>query len=371
MNVVVRRRLAAGAAAVATAVIAGFLVSPIAGASATGISSLSPNTAFNTETKTITINLAADSDGVAYPPGSTVTFTRQGTSSPADSFSVDTDPDSDPTVPTVTPNFADVGSGVGGDGPANVGTYNVHIEDALGAQTDDCTACFGVLAPPSVTVTKVDPNAIAANGSANVTVTGSGFSRGVRIEVLQSDDTTPDSTIKANDPPTNSSGTAITSAITTPTTIQRRWTVGAATEPGPRDVRVTNTDGTSAVCPNCFFVNGPPLTGVSPLGSSNDPNAGPVTITFSGTNLNSGIPRLEFVGTPGSSTKTDLAIEGKNPSYFGTSVSAEYDLRNAAPGNGAYQPTLTQTDGSQNTCGCRFSIDQATSPVVKSLILRR
>src|SRR4051812_28115961 len=110
MNIVVRRRLAAAAVAFATATAAGVALMPAAQAADT--ISLDPNTAFNTETKTITITLAANSNGFGYPPQSTVTFTRQG-SSGTDTFSKTIDP-SDPTQPTVTVNFADVGTGVGG-----------------------------------------------------------------------------------------------------------------------------------------------------------------------------------------------------------------------------------------------------------------
>jgi hypothetical protein len=133
---------------------------------------------------------------------------------------------------------------------------------------------------------------------------------------------------------------------------------------GPRDVRVTNTDGTFATCTACFTVNGAPLTSVSPVAGDNSPNGAPVRLTFTGTNLNSGDPSLVFVGDAGSAAKSDLTIPGTNPSYNGNSMSADFDLRNAAPGNQVYQPTLTQSDASQNTCSCRFSVAQASQPTV-------
>jgi hypothetical protein len=368
MNLAVRRRMAAGVVATATAVVAGFLVAPNAQAADT--ITLSPNSAFNTETKTIAIVLGSNANSPGYPAGSTVTFTRQGTT-PVDSFTTDVDP-GDPSAPTTTVNFADVANNSGTatnlDGPANPGTYNVEIDDPSGGVfvSDTCTGCFQVLTGGALTATSVVPPAVAAGGSANVTVNGSGFARGTTIAVMLPDGSGPDSTITTNQAPTSSTGTAVTSGVTTPTKIQRRWTIGAGSATGPRDVRVTNVDGTSATCAACFTVNGAPLTAVSPVAGTNDPNGAPVRLTFSGTNLSSGEPSLVFVGDAGSATKNDLTIPGTNPSYNGNSMSADFDLRNAAPGDQVYQPTLTQSDNSQNTCSCRFSVSQPSQPTIAS-----
>ncbi|MDT7544868.1 MAG: hypothetical protein QOE99_978, partial [Actinomycetota bacterium] len=369
MNLAARRRMAAGVVATATAVVAGFLVAPNAQAADT--ITLSPNSAFNTETaKTIAVNLGANANSPGYPAGSTVTWTRQG-SSPVDSFTTDVDP-GDPSAPTTTVNFADVANNSGTatnlDGPANPGTYNVEIDDPSGGTffSDTCTGCFQVLTGGALTATSVTPPAVAAGGSANVTVNGSGFARGTTIAVMLPDGSGPDTTITTNGAPTSSTGTAVTSGVTTPTKIQRRWTIGANSATGPRNVVVTNTDGTTATCTACFTVNGAPLTAVSPVAGDNSPNGAPVRLTFSGTNLTSGDPSLVFVGDAGSAAKSDLTIPGTNPSYNGTSMSADFDLRNAAPGNQVYQPTLTQSDASQNTCSCRFSVAQASQPTVAS-----
>jgi hypothetical protein len=107
--------------------------------------SLSPNTAFNNETKTITITLGADAQSPAYPVGSSVTFTLHGN---ATTFEALMDPDSDPSAPTVTVDFGDVGNGVQATG----GSYDVELAAPGAAFADSCVSCFQVLeAPPSPT----------------------------------------------------------------------------------------------------------------------------------------------------------------------------------------------------------------------------
>lgn len=371
MKIAVRRRLATGVFATALAVLAGYVIAPGAQAALDTLSA-NPSVAFNNQTMTITLtpgNIAS-----AYPPGSTVTFTRQGASTP-DTFTGSTNA-SAPNNPTVTINFASVGpssGGVGIDGPANPGVYNIDLKDPSSSQEAQCTGCFTVLKPGNPTISSVSPNALAQGDQANVTVTGSGFSRGSTVAVLLGNGSgNPDPSIFTSDEPLSSSSSIppnapIATGITTPTSIERRWSVSATTQTGVRDVQVTNTDGTIAICTGCFTVNGGPLTGVTPTGGSNDPNGVPVSLTFTGTGLNSGVPSLAFVGDAGSSTKSDLSITGTNPQYNGSSITANFDLRNAAPGNNVYQPTLTQSDSSQNTCTCRFSVAQPAPATIASL----
>jgi hypothetical protein len=370
MNLVVRRRLAAGALLASSALVAGVLLAPSSDAAANSLT-ITPSAAANNETAQDLTFKGADAD---YQTGGTATFTRIGGGKP---FDVEIPPPV-PPVPTdegnATVDFTDMGNGLGEDGPADAGTYNVSAtgEGLVGGGTDTCTSCFTVLRAGPIALTSITPSSLRPNSKGNITINGNNFERGVKIEFLFNDGNV-DPLITANELPTDSAGDPVDDQITTPKQIQRTATVGADA-PGSRGVRVTNLDGSSASCSRCFFVAGPPLTSISPTGGSNDPAASPVTVTFTGNNMVDGEPLLEFAGNPGSSTRDGLTIIGsKNGPSDGSTMTAMFDLRDAAPG--PYQAVVREpSSGVTNACeqpSCAaFTVTQPSNrkpPTVTSL----
>jgi putative cell wall-binding protein len=363
MKIAARRRLAAGVVVTTSALLAGVLIAPGSGAAENGLT-INPSAVSNTATEAV---LTFDGTEVDFTFGGEATFTRIGA---AAGFSVDVEPNPDPQTrdrSTAEVDFTDLGSGLGQDGPADAGNYAVTVrgESVTGAPsgpTDTCSSCFTVLSGGALSVTSVAPNSLRPGTAGNVSVRGDNFERGSRIDVLRRDGSV-DTAISANNAPTNSNGTIRTDGITTRTELQRRVEVDSAATPGSRDVRVTNLDGSSAVCTGCFFVAGEALTASTPSGARNDPEQGLTTITFSGPNITDGTPRLEFVGDPGASSRSELtvpAVEGTVVrAQDGKSITAEYDLRNAAPGSNAYQPFVEGENGVVNACdSCRFTVLQ-------------
>lgn len=371
MKIAARRRFAAGTIVTIGAVLATFLVTSDASA---GNASVTPNFARN-DAASQSLTFSTDSD---YTGGGSGTFTHVASASSTVDITINP-PQPNGKKPVGTANFADGGDYVGVDGPADAGTYNLSLTSndpfqpptASGGGTDTCTSCFTVVRLGNLAVTSANPNAINQNSSGNnITVTGNNFERNSRIDVLFPDGTV-DTSVQANGQPKDSSGTDITD-VTTQTTLLRAFSATAATPTGPRGLRVTNLDGTSASCSSCFTINGAPLTKVSPTAGSNDPNRNPVltSLTFSGSALATGTPKLQYVGDAGSATKTDLTITGTNAVFSAdrTSVMADFDLRNAAPGASAYQPVIVSAaDGSQNACSCRFSVVQPSPATVSAL----
>ncbi|MEX2288752.1 MAG: hypothetical protein WD794_00305 [Mycobacteriales bacterium] len=370
MKIATRRRLAVGVLATTSALLAGLLIAPAA--SAANIVDIDPNFAINNDPSEV-LTLTTQS---SFTPDSRVELTRPNTT---DTLTANTTGTSVLTQSRAEFNFADTGSGAN-DGPANPGVYNATITDPKSGASDSCQSCFTVISSQALTVSSTTPNAVAQGGEANITVAGTGFARGTRLEVLLDGAVDPNVTIAA---PTTT-GTAEQCAArqeapgctievaerTTATEMLRRFQVKTAAVTGPRGLRVTNTDGSTATCTDCFTVNGAALTGVDPNVASNSPSATPtVTLTFTGPAVpKSGTPSLVYVAeSPGSASRSDLTIVGTNVSYGPNSVTADYDVRNAAPGSKAYQPTLTQDDGSLNACDCRFSIAQPQPATVASL----
>ena len=382
MKIAVRRRLAVGALLTTSALLTGLVVAPAANAG--NILAITPSGALNND-DTEVLTLRTES---AFPPkndqvfgvvGPVVTLTRPGTT---DSFAALTQlTDTDPFAPTADFNFKDLGSKAD-DGPANPGVYDVVIEDSGTRQKDSCQGCFAVASAAPVQVLTATPGGLAQGGDANITVKGNGFARGSRIDVLMADGRV-DPNVDANGTPFNP-GTRQTCAAdrqppdckqvdlstrTTNTDITRRFTVKTAAVTGPRGLRITNTDGNTASCSACFQVNGAAFTSSNPFFVANNTAPPTVSITFSGPNVpRSGTPSLVYVAaSAGSSTKNALTLVGNNASFGANSVTADYDVRNAAPGQDAYQPTLTQADGSNNACGCRFTVAQPQVATVASL----
>ncbi|MCW2777995.1 MAG: hypothetical protein JWN17_1720, partial [Frankiales bacterium] len=362
MTTTLRRATAVVGLAAATAVVAGVLAAPSASAD---ITKISPNTAFNTEAaKALTFTFGGTTSGT-YRFGGTATFVRL--SAPSDSFTVTLAQPAPPDLTgktatgTLDATDADGNGAFASDGPLAKGTYDVKTtSNDLGSAGDACGSCFTVDREGPVALTALSPNAVQAGKTGQLTFTGNNFERGLKIDMLLPGTTTVDSTINANQAPdADGNGTVETDAVTTRTTLKRTVTVAAGSATGARDVRVTLADGTSAVLPKGFSVNGAPLTSTTPAGGNNDPALGASRVTFTGTGLSTtGTPSLQYTGDPGSSTAAALSLAG---TVVGTPTStsyvADFDLRNAAPG--PYLPVIRNTDGSSNACSCSFTVAQA------------
>src|SRR4051794_33323333 len=267
MNFVVRRRLAIGAAAAVSAMVAGLLVAPAVTAATNGVV-VSPSAVQNTEDAT---DLTFNSTDADQHYGADATFTRVG--APA-TFTVTINPDptfagagKDRQNKATGVDFTDGGKGLGVDGPADAGSYAVLLEGVqpipgapTGGGSDTCASCFTVLPGGPVAVTSVAPSSLRPGANGNVSVLGNNFERSSVIEVLLPGTTTVDTNVSTANLPTandSDSGTASNDGITTRTELKRRFKVGGAATPGARDVRVRDLDGRSAVCTSCFFVAGP------------------------------------------------------------------------------------------------------------------
>ena len=379
MKIAARRRLAVGALATSTAVIAGLLIGPAL--AAPNALTITPSGAVNSDPAVAVTYNSTDAD---FTYGGTATFTRLrstgvsfvdegiGSTGPA--------PLGDPNAGESELDLTDVDGDatdnmdkVGIDGPADAGTYAVSVDGAEnpfmipmsgGGGNDTCASCFTVLRAGAVAISSVAPNSLRPGTTGAVSVLGNNFERGSRLEVLfTSGDIDP--SVVTNLPPLDGQGNPVEDGITTRTELKRRFQVQSGATPGIRNLRVTNLDGTTAQCSGCFFVAGAALTGSDPAAGNNNPSqAGLTTITFTGTNVTNGTPRLEFVGTPGAASRSQLAIPGTNVrDYSGTSITADFDLRNAAPGNNAYQPFVQGTGGVVNACdACRFTVVQDARP---------
>ncbi|MDX6200353.1 MAG: hypothetical protein QOJ79_3504 [Actinomycetota bacterium] len=392
MNIVTRRRLAAGAGVTVVAVAVGIVLAPPA--SAGSITRLSPAYGLNNNSS-LTITLTTED---LMNPSSMVVFERAGaasTSQGGDTITGFTDNNTPSKNPTVTVDLTDEGSGYD-DGPAKPGVYDVTIYNGPvdpftqvvppGATTDSCKACFNVFNAEPLALMSLSPNALSQGGAANTTFTGKGFNRGTRIEMLLPNgtvDTRIDPNVVPYDaysdnqegqqacaqdiPPQQAPCHIEIKTRTTSTSMIRRVEVAPDAITGARNVRLTNPDGATYVCQSCFSVNGSPLQAVTPNTVRNDPDNATARLTFYGSNLPAGAkPQLVFVGKTGSANR-DLTIEGTDPTYTSGSVSADFHVGGAAPGSEAYQPQLVGADGGVNTCSCRLTVVQLQSPSVTNV----
>ena len=380
------RRRVAGAVAVLTAmasVSATVLLPSIAEAGT--VTGVSPSFA-NNDNPSVELTFTTTS---FFPQRSKVVITRVGGTAVKGDRQVAYTNDSVPTkTPHATFNLQDGGDG-DNDGPANPGVYSVTITqgpyDSFGLtsanpmpETDSCASCFSIFATTPLTLTSISPSSMSIGESTNATFRGSGFTRGTRVDVLLPDGSI-DPYVSMNDAPYEShpdssdpddQAACAANGDTAPCTIEyddrttttemiRRATINPGALTGARAVRIANTDGSSVICQTCFSVGGQPLQGVSPNAASND-TAAPTRIDFFGAGLPANTrPQLVFVGSnTGTSSRAALTIEGTNVAYSSSKVSADFDIRNAAPGTGAYQPVLVAADGSTHSCACRFSVAQ-------------
>lgn len=371
MNLVVRRRLVSSAVLASSALVSTMLNAPSSNA-ATGGLTISPTGYRNSESAAALTFTGTDAD---FRFGGTATFSRDGGSQPFDvTLNSDTLPVAANPKQTATEDFTDEGDGVGKDGPADAGVYDVTATGANdptgmtvigGGGTDTCSSCFTVLAAGPVAVSAISPSSLRpGNAGTNVKIAGDNFERGTTIQFLFADGSV-DAGITADTAPVDSNGAAILDKITTRKELQRTAKVDANDTPGQRGIRVTNLDGTTASCTNCFTVAGPALTSISPTSGVNDPGHAPVTVTMNGPNVVNGMPRLEFTGNPGSATRDALSMDATShtPST-GTSITGDFDLQNAAPGT--YQAVVRDTStGVVNACEspcAAFTVVQSNEP---------
>lgn len=103
------------------------------------------------------------------------------------------------------------------------------------AEATSAAVKYTVNAEP--TLTKVTPATVTAGKAPKVTLTGTGFIKGITVTV---------------------SSTSITVAVNSvsATTVKTVFTVPSATPAGTYSVQVTNTNGGTATCPNCLTVKG-------------------------------------------------------------------------------------------------------------------
>jgi len=383
MNLVTRRRLAIGAVAASAALVGGLVVAPSVLAAA-GALTVTPSGAQNKEAALVVTFTGRDTD---FQYGATATFVRVDGGS---TFTAATPADQPPTGKKssgkATINLADGGDFVGTDGPADSGAYTVTTEGkpaptpiqasvtGPGGGSDSCApGCFTVLPTGQLVVASVTPSSLRPGTNGNVTIVGDSFERHSAVEVLFSDGTVDTAVNAATGTTSDNSDdqTKLDKDVTTRTQLKRRFKVANTATPGVRDVRVRNLDGSSSTCPACFFVAGPSLTSSNPTADFNDPTQPLTAITFTGSNVTNGTPSLEYVGPTSGTSKNALAVIGTNVrDYTGTSITADFDLRNAAPGSSAYQPFVRGSDGIVNACdNCRFTVVQRDSrlPTITSM----
>jgi hypothetical protein len=378
MKIAVRRKVAVGCLITTAALVGGVVVAPNASA---GTASVSPDFGVSTDSaKNVTFTASG-----TYATGGDYTFTRVGTPASTITGTLSTPSTAQPgsvlNMPTATLNLADGGSGLAVDGPADAGLYDLALvsSDPTGAN-DSCSSCFTVVKPGQLALASLSPNGQTQNSAANVTFKGDNFERSSTIDFLLPGQTVPDATIGGNAAPLAAgtlpgSGPApVTNGITTRTQLKRRVTVSDSASTGPRDVRITNLDGSTVTCPACFTVQGAPLSKVTPSAGNNDPSANPslTSLTFTGSGLSQGTPQLVFNGPSGGAPQSSLTITGTNAVFSpdSTTVTANYDLRYAAPTTGTtnnYIPQLMQSDTSTRSCSCAFNVVQTyAAPSIKS-----
>ncbi|MBK5307562.1 MAG: hypothetical protein JJD92_12805 [Frankiaceae bacterium] len=377
MKIAMRRRLAVAAVLSMTATVAALALT--ATESAATVSSVSPAAAGNFAPQPTTVNFTLSGSPVGTsnkaPIGSDVVWTRVGTTD--DQFVSSVEDNLSPTqqAPSTSVDFSAVtdwnGNDKYSDAPANPGTYMVTFQDPVtGTPLDSCPSCFSVVAGGFPSVTSASPNKVAANTSSAVTFTGNNFARGTTFSIL------PVSGSAATDVKIEQAKDTSGNLIA-PSADGRSYfaqvTIPAGAALGVRDIQATNTNGDTLICSGCFTVLGANLTFVSPSGLTNNDTDNARSITFfgpAGSMASDGVPSLDYVGTPGGSTREALRLVGAvtNRAGDGSSITATYNLAAAAPGSSAYQPTVTSASGSTiNVCGCRFSVVQPVTPTLTGL----
>jgi hypothetical protein len=121
---------------------------------------------------------------------------------------------------------------------AAFGVRTVTVDDGLGA--DSCQ-CFTVTPPPTLSGVVSPSNLAVGGGPVTYTIGGTGFLNGATIQISGLGVTAGATTVAGDGKSLTVPLTAASTAVT-----------------GSRNLTVTNVDGQSATCFNCFTVVGPP-----------------------------------------------------------------------------------------------------------------
>ena len=364
-HVLVRRRAAALAGALVTAVAgAAISTSPVA-AEVGKVTGASPAGASNASTATGPGCPAAEelirfTHTTPFPESGTRTPLRTpGEGTQVELVRSDTagTDDEDTHVGDVVENPADTDPlstaacfrfGPGSDGtssPANPGRYDVHIYVRDRRAGDMCSGCFSVFSGPP-TVTLIAPNELPADVQGQTwKVVGTNFAESTVVEALLPGTSVVDPTVSfspAKEPlvagqvPLDKSNTA--------TELPRTIRVDASAPPGFRDIRVTNTDRQTVTVPGGLRITAILIERIDP------PAAGNTSVqraTITGRGLQPGsVPSLvdESPGAPAPIVGTNVvrSADGR--------LTADFDLRNARPGE--YRVHVRAPDGSASTPEC-------------------
>lgn len=321
-----------------------------------------------------TTGLSAGSTRPPVPIGADVVWKRS--SAPSDQFHSTVDQNSSPAQdkPSTSVNFSNVMTvrGQPGDGPANPGKYDVFFQSVSPDGTDPtvfdyCFACFTVLAAGPPELTAATPAQVAAGAAAQpVSFGGKNLARGAVVRALTPDGQT-DNNLQFTRAPSSSSTSTVPG-----TALPMQVGVSPGTPPGPRDLEVLNTDGGTGFCSGCLVVVPRRLDSINPASGLNNSST-TTSIQFVGPpgSVDATLgPLLQFVGETDEVTRPLLRlspIRVTERGADGSSVTADFDLRAAAPG--AYQPTLVGVFDQVvvGVCACRLTVLQTSPPALTSV----
>lgn len=373
MKTSARRRMALGSALTAGTLVAVTLVT-MAPASA-AVVSVTPSSTGNTETKpiTVTTNDIASGNRIVFTGPSVSAVPNEGTS-----FSVAAAQDPAATAAnqgrgvydsTNPVNFATVEGGE----PADPGAYRVRIDaTATGPATmttsADCPGTCFTVTSAAPTPVSVEPETGPQSETPTVVITGSGFAISTRVEFLLPGTDTVDTGLVVS----NAFSSGTTKIGATPTRLTKRVAIAPSAATGPRDVRLTNTDGEARVLPGGFTVVGASLDSVTPQAQANDRQQQIVVTSRSGAMIPQGSRvGLRFLpAQPANAAPVeDILGSGTVVADNGGSATATVDLAGKAPGDQVYVPIVIRPDGTVASCDadCRFSVVQAADPAPTSV----
>ncbi|MFN2540335.1 MAG: fibronectin type III domain-containing protein, partial [Mycobacteriales bacterium] len=211
------------------------------------------------------------------------------------------------------------------------------------------------------TITSVSPSSAAAGTSKTITISG------LHYDSPSQSDPFAKPTVQFSIPPTGGAARQADSSVsvgtvtvtkangvtTTSDTVSFPLSVSSTAPPGLRDIVLTNpSDNGSVLCAGCFGVDN--LT-VSPTSGA---NTGAKTIALTGPGVVAGSSaKLVRAGDPA----IQPAINGSSPSVSGTTLTAQFDLTDAAPG--PYSAIVTAPNGSTSSCSSCFTVTGSTPSI--------
>ncbi|HVF20086.1 MAG TPA: hypothetical protein VNA14_07580 [Mycobacteriales bacterium] len=234
----------------------------------------------------------------------------------------------------------------------NPGSYNVRVsgDTRSGAglivpvEPDTCSRCFFILTPGSPTITSINtPRLSAGTTVGTVVIQGSNFgANGTTVQFLRNGEVDP----------------TVTFSRTGGTTTRIEGTVRTESNalPGPRDVRVTNSDLQSGTCVNCVAVSGILVSRLDPSAAT---NAEVRRVIIFGSGFPAGA-QAEMIREVQTGQPT---IGGGNPVVFSSGeMHADFDFRGAEAGR--YLVRVFSSDGQANNIACspKFVVANAASP---------